>query len=129
MTARFYCTSAKELGRVRSAGGEPLLSEWLHARLARNDCFYDVGANIGFYSVLAGHLVGPGGSVVAFEPALQNAARLYANVALNELTNVAVCPLAIGARDTTATLRLHSDVVGRERMRSSRMPACRPMSL
>lgn len=47
---------------------EPHLTAWIHQRLTPGATFIDVGANIGYYSLLAAHLVGPTGRVVAVEP-------------------------------------------------------------
>ena len=48
--------------------------------------FYDIGANIGLYTLLAGRRVGPDGMVYAFEPHVANVQSLLHNVALNELS-------------------------------------------
>lgn len=50
--------------------------------------FYDVGANVGFYSVLVGRLVGLSGRVVAFEPLPDNACWIEHNAALNGFAHV-----------------------------------------
>lgn len=47
---------------------EPHLTAFISGRLTPKDTFVDVGANIGYYSVLASRLVGPAGHVVAVEP-------------------------------------------------------------
>jgi FkbM family methyltransferase len=62
----------------------------------RVDCFFDVGANTGFYTVMLAskRLVE---KVVAFEPDPGNYARLMANLALNDLTGrVRALPVAVG---------------------------------
>lgn len=46
---------------------EPHLTAFINRRLAPGDTFIDVGANIGYYSVLASRLVGASGQVVAVE--------------------------------------------------------------
>jgi len=56
----------------------------------------DVGANIGVNTVHAALRVGPGGRVVAVEPAADNVAVLEANVRRNGLGNVEVVPAAAG---------------------------------
>jgi FkbM family methyltransferase len=56
--------------------------------------FYDVGANVGFYTLLASILVGPG-KVFAFEPLPANVAYLHKHLALNAAENVKVFELAI----------------------------------
>lgn len=56
--------------------------------------FYDVGANVGFYSLLASVLIGPG-QVYSFEPLPANVAFLQRHLALNNVKNVHVLELAI----------------------------------
>ena len=48
------------------------LSYFLMNILGKGDTFLDVGAHIGFFSVIAAKLVGPKGRVVAFEPEEDN---------------------------------------------------------
>jgi FkbM family methyltransferase len=57
----------------------------------------DVGANVGFYTLLASKLVGPAGHVHAFEPLPRNLHFLEKHVELNGLSNVTVQPIAISA--------------------------------
>src|SRR5579884_4218264 len=57
--------------------------------------FFDVGANVGFYTLLAAVLVGEGGRVVAFQPASRNARYLRRHVGLNRLRNVDVFEVAV----------------------------------
>jgi FkbM family methyltransferase len=57
---------------------------------------YDIGANVGYFSLLAAVLAGPEGRVFAFEPLPRNLAFLRRHVALNDLGNiVAVVPAAV----------------------------------
>ena len=56
--------------------------------------FYDVGANVGFYTLIASRVLGPAGHVVAFEPLPRNLAFLQQHVSLNQLANVRVLDLA-----------------------------------
>lgn len=66
------------------------LSEWLRSSLRPGDTFLDVGANIGYFSLLAARAVGPTGRVIAFEPVPSVADRLEANLRRNGLDNVEV---------------------------------------
>lgn len=63
--------------------------------------FYDVGANAGFYSLLASALVAPG-PVYAFEPLPANAAYLRKHLELNRIRNVELFELAISDETGTA---------------------------
>jgi len=50
--------------------------------------FVDVGANVGYYTALAARLVGPTGSVFAFDPSEYAFPRLSRMIEVNRLTNV-----------------------------------------
>jgi FkbM family methyltransferase len=67
----------------------------LAANLQPGNIFYDVGANLGFFTVLAARLVGAGGRVYAFEPVPENAAAVRHNVRLNGFTQVTVLQKAV----------------------------------
>ena len=73
---------------------QPSLTEFTARLLRPGDTFIDVGANLGYFSLVAAALVGPG-SVVAFEP--NSALRKYcsANIKLNGLGNVQLSPYAL----------------------------------
>jgi FkbM family methyltransferase len=66
-----------------------------------NGVFWDIGANVGFYSLLASKLVGSG-RVFAFEPAPRNLTYLRKHLALNRVTNVEVLAIAVGDRNGTS---------------------------
>lgn len=59
-----------------------------------NTVFWDVGANVGFYTLLASTLVGSG-KVFAFEPVPRNLSYLRRHLVLNNVMNVEVLPLAV----------------------------------
>jgi FkbM family methyltransferase len=58
--------------------------------LKLGDVMYDVGANIGFFSLLAARLVGPPGLVFAFEPDPDNASRIQEHIEANSLKQISV---------------------------------------
>jgi FkbM family methyltransferase len=62
----------------------------LAERLRPGMVFYDLGANIGLFTLLAARLVGDSGKVFSFEPDPENAARLRRNIQRNGFTNVTV---------------------------------------
>jgi FkbM family methyltransferase len=76
------------------------------SRLRLGDAFYDIGANIGFFSLIAGRQVGNTGSVCAFEPNPQNVAVVRENAQFNRLNNLRVFDVAIGRESRTDELLL-----------------------
>ena len=70
---------------------------------------YDVGANVGFFTLLAGRLVGVDGTVVALEPSSRNVEFLERHVRLNSLDNVRVMPVAAGRESGRGTFRTGGD--------------------
>jgi FkbM family methyltransferase len=92
------------IGWVRSQGvWEADVMKLLARTLRPGDTFVDVGAHVGFHSVLAGQLVGPAGTVFAVEPAPWALELLRANVWRHGL-DVKVLPFA--ASDAAGTVRL-----------------------
>lgn len=57
---------------------------------------YDIGAHVGFYTLLASVLVGPRGKVIAFEPLPRNIRYLKEHVRLNRCDNVLIVEAAVG---------------------------------
>jgi FkbM family methyltransferase len=73
---------------------EPAMQEAMVRRVTPGSTFYDVGANVGFYSLLASQLVRDG-RVYAFEPLPINVSYLRRHLELNQITNVQVVEGAI----------------------------------
>ena len=71
------------------------VQEALVAHLKADGCFFDVGAHVGLYSLIAARLVGPKGKVVAFEPDPLNAQLIREHAARNGLSNVSVAQVAV----------------------------------
>jgi FkbM family methyltransferase len=65
--------------------------------LRAGDTFVDVGANEGMISLLAAHVVGPTGKVIAFEPNPVPRAALRAAIERNGIVNLQLRPLGLGA--------------------------------
>lgn len=73
---------------------EPNLTHWIEQSLSPGDTFVDVGANIGYYSLLASKLVGNTGRVIAIEASPLICKRLEEHVHLNRTENVKVLNIA-----------------------------------
>lgn len=87
---------------------EPHMTRWLQRRLAPGDAFVDVGANIGYYSVLASRLVGPGGKVAAVEASPTFHQLLLRHARRNACTNIRAVNAAVSDRDELLTFILAS---------------------
>src|SRR4029079_13353817 len=72
--------------------------------LKPGDCFVDVGANIGYLTLVGARLVGPTGTVIAFEPLSKARRWLERNVALNNGSQIAVHGDAVCDRTGTVVL-------------------------
>ncbi|MGA7076611.1 MAG: FkbM family methyltransferase [Halobacteriota archaeon] len=75
-------------------GREAEAREWVSSRLSVGDVFIDVGANIGYYTVICSTLVGNQGRVISFEPYPRTFDMLSLNCKLNQLSNVTLEPRA-----------------------------------
>ncbi len=82
-------------------------TELFRALLVPGTTVLDVGANVGYFTLLAAAGVGPQGTVVAFEPVRENADLLAENMALNEFDNVVIERAAVTDRDGEVALFLH----------------------
>ena len=99
-TYRFHCEGRRDLRRCMSAlVKEAGTCAWIASEVRPGDTFYDVGANIGLYTIMAALQVGPNGRVYAFEPHGANFARLVDNIAANDLARtVSPCSFALNDR-------------------------------
>jgi FkbM family methyltransferase len=102
--------SHAHLGSLAFGDLEQPVQEAMRRHLGPGGVFYDIGANIGFFALLAAHFVDTGqGHVYAFEPTPDNAAEIRSNVALNGLPNVTVIEKAVGAAAGTGQLQVVDD--------------------
>ncbi len=58
---------------------------------------YDIGANVGFMTLVGARLVGPTGQVFAFDPVPENVEAIRSNVAMNGFDNVTVVEKAVSS--------------------------------
>lgn len=85
---------------------EPEIVEFLAEHCRPGDIAFDVGANVGYHTMLLSRLVGPEGRVVAFEPVPTTAGWLEETLRCNDLTNVTVVCTALGASTGVASMRV-----------------------
>lgn len=83
---------------------EPSSTRIVNQYVRKNDVVLDVGANIGYYTVLLSGLVGNEGRVIAFEPTRHFGEVLKANIDTNQLTNVHVLDFGLSSRECIADI-------------------------
>jgi len=105
INSHFYVSKPEELRSLESdKEGEGRVAELLISHLRLGDIVYDIGAHIGFYTVILGRAVGKNGQVIAFEPEKESYNRLLENLKLNDLNNIQVFQKALGNENSQAKL-------------------------
>jgi FkbM family methyltransferase len=74
------------------------LGQFISQTLRTDDVFVDAGSNIGYFSLMANHLVGPGGEVHAFEVDPRALRCLRLSQRRNSLPNLIIHSVALGDR-------------------------------
>ena len=88
---------------------EPEL-RYLRRSLLPGDWFVDIGANCGLFAIEAAHRIGPGGRVIAFEPAPDMADRLRLNAIANGVAEaIEIHEVALGSEPDHLTLYAPQD--------------------
>lgn len=85
---------------------EPEQTRKLMTMLHSGQIFFDIGANVGYYTLLGSKLVGSQGKVLAFEPVVRNLFYLYRHTVLNKSRNVMIVPAACSNHLTIAKFSL-----------------------
>jgi FkbM family methyltransferase len=88
---------------------EPSECLFLSRVLQPGDTFVDAGAHVGFFSVLAAHLVGADGHVVAIEAERRNQSQVLEHIALNAVSNIHLVSQALSDAPGTATFFVNRD--------------------
>ncbi len=88
------------LMRANACAKEPKTVAWIEDSMGEGDVLYDIGANVGAYSLVAGAVSHGAGTVYAFEPSFSTFAQLCKNVLLNGMQDV-IRPFMIALGRTT----------------------------
>lgn len=86
---------------------EPLETEVVKKEIKKGDVVLDIGAHIGYFTLIFAKLVGEKGKVIAFEPGPDNFTLLKKNVAINGYRNVVLVPKAVSNKTGKIRLYLH----------------------
>lgn len=92
---------------------EELLLGSLASRLKPGDVLYDVGAHVGFVSLIAARRVGSAGKIYAFEADADNSRRLLEHRELNSLAQIELVSAAVWSECTKLVFRKAPDSSGR----------------
>jgi FkbM family methyltransferase len=80
---------------------EPVATQTIISNAKRGMCVFDIGAHLGYYSLLLAKCVGPVGRVVSFEAAPGNFSTLQRNILMNNLDNVELINQAVFSKSGT----------------------------
>ena len=104
---------------------DQIISRSLQVLLKSGDTFIDVGANIGYFTLLASSICGSNGTVIAVEPSRRALLKLLANLELNDPSNITVLSVAAGSDSELYKLGLSSGSnIGATNLRVSENPVC-----
>ena len=91
---------------------EPAISKYMREAIRPGAVVADIGANIGYYTLLMSRAVGPAGRVYAAEPSPEIRARLEDSLARNAIANVTVIPFGISDRSERRSFELSEANLG-----------------
>lgn len=98
-------TTQSDLQRLTSCKKEPETVSWLRDYIKPGTVFYDVGANVGAYSLIAAQLMKGSGTVYSFEPGFANFKTLSENILLNRLSE-RIIPIQTAVSDTPGFINM-----------------------
>ncbi len=84
-------------------------SNFIGSILQPGDTFIDIGAHVGYFSMLAAQLVGPTGAVFSFEPEPRNFSHFLEHIEANGVSNVRPMHMAVGASPSVADFFVNAD--------------------
>lgn len=83
---------------------EPDIVEVIQEHIGIEDIFVDIGANIGYYSIIASKI--KGSHVISFEPSSREASKFQKNLYLNGITNVTFFNVALSNDNENRNLHI-----------------------
>jgi FkbM family methyltransferase len=104
-----FVSSPEIRKRLGSVEKEPFTVDWIEQSIRPGDVFYDIGANVGPYSLIAAKATGNGARIFAFEPAPSSFQDLSRNILLNGCEeSVVPVPLALWSRNGLISMTFRS---------------------
>jgi FkbM family methyltransferase len=101
--------SKQERERLKACEKEPFTIDWIHRWIAAGDVLYDIGANVGAYSLIAVKKPSGAARVFAFEPSYPNVFSLCANIVMNDAANhITPIPFALAGSEGLTVFSLRA---------------------
>jgi FkbM family methyltransferase len=91
-------------------------TEFFRNYLNKGDTVYDIGANIGYFSLEFARLTGKTGKVFCFEPHPEIYRVLESNIKRNNYNNITIFPLACGQYEGNTNLYLSNENEGNHKI-------------
>jgi len=95
---------------------EPLITELFKKEIKKGDVVLDIGANIGYYTLIFAKFIGEEGKVFAFEPEPSNFALLKKNIKTNGYQNVTLEEKVISNKNGKIKLYISEESNGLHRI-------------
>jgi FkbM family methyltransferase len=109
-------TSPAAARRLHSVEKEPFTVEWIERSVKSGDVFYDIGANVGAYALIAAKATRNRAQILAFEPSASSFHDLTRNVLLNDCArSIVPLSLALWSEDTLLPFTFRSLSAGAAR--------------
>lgn len=115
---RIVVDDKAEIMRLSPTRKEPWTTDWIERSVKQEDVFYDIGANVGAYALIAAAVTQGKARIFAFEPSFSTFSALNRNVILNGYEEAVTClPFALWSdtkldvfnyRDTQSGAAFHS---------------------
>lgn len=78
----------------------------------KSSVMFDIGANIGLYSLVVASIPNNKSKIFAFEPVAENRKYIDKNISLNKLENIEIVPMAVGEKPGKLKLYLAENSIG-----------------
>lgn len=89
---------------ITKQGHDEIIADLIVSCLSQGGTFLDIGANVGYFSLLAAKL--PNVKVFSFEPSPREIKRLYRNISLNQVANIAILPYGLAEKEQIIPLNI-----------------------
>lgn len=106
-------TTATQIDRLYACAKEPETVAWIEQHIRPGDVFYDIGANVGAYALIADAAAEGRARIYAFEPGAATYAALAQNVFVNRCSGrVVPLPLALARQTSLRSFHYSSLIPG-----------------